>query len=335
MKIFLPFSVQDIGGTSSFAKKFQAGMKQAGHEVFFEFQEDYDLLFLIVQCPLKYLRHAKSRGRKIVQRLDGTYYWTTSGWHFPLYNAKAALIRRWYTDFTIYQSTYSKEAAQRFLGQKKPDPSTTIYNGVDLTTFSPSGPVNNLRANPQQKIFFTASAFRRADQIQPLIAAAEAYRKKYDDNFQLVIAGSFGGRVSETEKDLKKIPYVRLLGKVKNDGLAAYERGADAFVFTHLNPPCPNNIIEALACGLPVCGLNDGAMTEIVNQDKSGKLLGVQGTGFWRQRDFDTESFADNMAFVAKNRQKLGVGARQVAVERFGLEQMIEGYGKAFRSLLK
>src|SRR5215204_1312230 len=107
MKIFLPFQVKDIGGPSTFAKKFQLGMEELGHTVVYDYCNDYDVLFLIVQCPLKYLIDAKRRGKKIVQRLDGTYYWTVSGWKFPLLNAKATYIRHLFTDFTVYQSDFS------------------------------------------------------------------------------------------------------------------------------------------------------------------------------------------------------------------------------------
>ncbi|HSX41731.1 MAG TPA: glycosyltransferase family 4 protein [Candidatus Saccharimonadales bacterium] len=335
MKIFLPFEVKDIGGTSTFAKKFQAGIEKLGHEVFFEFREDYDVLFMIVQCPFKYLRHAKKAGRPIVQRLDGTYYWAVSGWRFPLMNAKAAIIRHFYTNFSIYQSRYSQECANRFLGEKRPDPSTIIFNGADLDIFSPTGPKKNLRDNPTQTIFFTASAFRRRDQIEPLLAACQKYRQFYSKNFKLVLAGNFVGELEGYEKKLARLPYVQLLGKVKNFDLAAYERGADAFLFTHLNPPCPNNIIEAMSCGLPIIGLTDGAMAEIVTSGQNGQLLPVHGTGFWRQRAFDVAAFAANMEAVRVNRLKLAEASRTIAQERFSLEKMTEAYVKAFRSLLK
>jgi len=335
MKIFLPFAVKDIGGTSTFAKKFQAGMKQQGHDVFFEFQEDYDFLFLIVQCPFPYLRHAKKHNRPIVQRLDGTYYWTVSGWRFPFLNAKAALIRHLYTDFSIYQSRYSKECAERFLGKKRTDKSTIIFNGSDLDLFSPTGPQKNLRDFPDQAIFFTASAFRRKDQIYPLLESMQLYRQKYGNKFKLIIAGSFVGELLGFENDLARYPYIELLGKVKNLELSNYERSADVFLFSHLNPPCPNNVIEALSCGLPICGLNDGAMSEIVTNEQNGLLLDVSGNGFWHQRKFNAEKFADNMHKIIISRKIFSSSARLTAQKKFSLEMMVENYLKVFLQLTK
>lgn len=64
MKIFVPYPVKDIGGTSIFARKFQKGMEERGHEVFFEYRPDYDYIFAIVVCYPKYLIQAKLKGKK-------------------------------------------------------------------------------------------------------------------------------------------------------------------------------------------------------------------------------------------------------------------------------
>lgn len=334
MKIFLPFKVKDIGGTSTFARKFKEGMEAAGHEVTFEWTPDYDVLFLIVQCPLKYLLDAKRRGKKIVQRLDGTYYWSVSGWKFPLMNAKAAYIRHFFTDFTIYQSEYSQDCANRFLGRKWHDPSAIIYNGVDLALFNPEGQKKELRDNPSQRVFFTASAFRRRDQIIPVVEGFKAYQKKYDGNSKLVIAGTFSGAIQGLPAALEQEQSVQLVGKVRNSELPLYARAADVFLFTHLNPPCPNNIIESLACGLPICGLADGAMSEIVTPAQNGELLPVHGSGFWTQRRFDPEAFADALHLVL-TRPKYRLMARQAACERFSLSGMVDRYVKSLRSLVE
>lgn len=328
MKIFLPFKVKDIGGTSTFARKFQSGMEAAGHTVVFEPCDDYDVLFLIVQCPLKYVVDAKRRGKKIVQRLDGTYYWTVSGWKFPLMNAKAMYIRHLFTDVTIYQSEYSRECANRFLGKKRHDVHAVIYNGVDLNLFKPEGKRLLTRQKPDQKIFFTASAFRRKDQIEPLLEALKQYAKKYNRNFKFYIAGNFVGEVKDVPLRLKKLKYVHLLGKVSNADLPSYERSADVFLFTHLNPPCPNNIIESLACGLPVCGIQDGAMAEIVPAGKAGELLHLPGTGFWRHREFNAQAFASNIHKILANQKVYATTSKEIAQERFSLSLMIEQYIK-------
>ena len=84
-------------------------MQARGHEVFFEYRPDYDILFLIVQAPFQYLLEATKKKIPIVQRLDGVWYYSVAGWKFPLYNLKAMLIRHFFSDFSVYQSKYSKK----------------------------------------------------------------------------------------------------------------------------------------------------------------------------------------------------------------------------------
>lgn len=334
MKIFLPFAITGIGGTATFAKKFQEGMQRRGHEVFFEPQPDYDVLFLIVQAPFKYLIDAKRRGKPIVQRLDGMWYWSVVKWKYPLYNLKAKIIRHIFADFTIYQSEYSKYCAKRFLGKKHQDPSVTIYNGTDLNVFGSQGPTKeHLQDNPQQKLFFTASAFRRKDQIVPIFQILENYRKKYGSNFKLLVAGTFSGEATQIPHTYQGFKEIVFLGKIENKDLPLYERAVDVFLFTHLNPPCPNNIIEALACGLPVCGVADGAMPEIITGGLNGELTPTDGNAFWRQRHYNKELFADNIQKILSHKNVYSINARGVAESRFSLDTMIENYIDALNQL--
>lgn len=332
MKIFFPFKIRDIGGTTTFAKKFKEGMEQRGHEVFFDYRSDYDVLFMIVQAPFKYLIEAKRKKKRIIQRLDGVHYWSIQGPMYFLFNLKAKIIRHFFCDFTIYQSKYSKYCAEKFLGKKKNDPSAIIYNGVDLNIFSPIGDTINLRDNPKQKIFFTASAFRRENQILPIIEALEIYSKKFDSNFKFLVAGNFTKNITYIQEKYKSFKNIVFLGKINNIDLPKYERTADVFLFTHSNPPCPNNVIESLACGLPICGIADGAMPEIIQDTKIGMLVPATGDAFWLSRKYDTETFAENLDEIIKNQQLFSENARQFAQERFSLDLMIDSYIKVLEN---
>jgi glycosyltransferase involved in cell wall biosynthesis len=326
MKIFLPFKIKGIGGTATFAAKFKGGMEARGHQVFFEEPEDYDVLFLNVQAPFRYLFDAKKKGKKIVQRLDGTYYWSVAGWKYPLFNLKARIIRHFFADFTVYQSHYSKYCAEKFLGKKRKDPSEIICNGVDLDIFSPQGEKQDVRDNPDQKIFFTASAFRREDQITPILEALEVYKSKYTDNFKFLVAGTFSPKISHIPEKWAYFKNIQFIGKIENSDLPTYERAADVFLFTHLNPPCPNNVIEALACGLPICGVADGAMPELIKSKENGLLIAAQGDAFWKGRQYDADSFSDNLDNIMKGKVFCNRESRYDVENRFALDQMINNY---------
>jgi len=287
MKIFLPFKSQATGGSLTFATKFKAGMERRGHEVFFDFRDNYDVVLLIAQGPFPYLLHAKRNKKPIVQRFDAVPYWSVASWKFPLLNAKATYARYLFVDFTVYQSQYSKYCVEKVIGKKPFERATIIHNGVDLQLFSPNGLKRNLRDHPRQKIFLTAEDFRRKEQIVPIIQAFEIYKKKYGENCKLLVAGSFRGEAANVPHEYQDVPDLVFLGRVKNHELPSYERAADIFLHTHLNPACPNNVIEAMACGLPICGVADGSMPELVEVGSNGLLVPTSGDAFWRRRSIE------------------------------------------------
>lgn len=327
MKIFLPFAIQDTGGTSTFAKKFGQALEKAGHEVFYTFRKDYDVLFVIVQCHPKYLLHAKLHKKKIIQRLDGVYYWSVAGWKYPILNFPPSFIHRFFSDFTVYQSKYSKYCADKFLGRRKDTNYSIIYNGVDIDRFTPMGEkIETLRDNPKQHLFITVSKFRRNDQIFPLIEALKIYKNKYTNNFKFLIIGDFTKEVASVPEQFSQFTQLHFLGKIKNEDLPKYQRSADIFLMTHLNPPCPNNIIEAMACGLPICGVNDGAMGELTTSGENSLLISADGDAFWKHRKYDTNQFADNINSIMKNLKSYSRKSRFAAEKNFSLNAMTEKY---------
>jgi glycosyltransferase involved in cell wall biosynthesis len=114
--------------------------------------------------------------------------------------------------------------------------------------------------------------------------------------------------------------------------LPQYERGSDLFLFTHLNPACPNNIIEAMACGLPICGVSDGAMTELVANSVGGLLLPVDGNAFWRRRPYNTALFAKNINELITMKTAFAQKSRVRAVNYFSLEKMLDEYESLFNT---
>lgn len=337
MIIFLPIKTKQTGGSSTFARKLQAGLASLGHSVIFQWSNEYDVLLVNAQCPLRYLAHAKVNRKPIVQRLDGVYYpMTVAGKKYRLANLPMKFIYRYLTDQVIYQSNYSRHCADMFLGENNNGKATVIYNGVDVKVFNPTGETVNLRDNPGQKVFITASRFRRNDQILPLLESFRIYREKYEKNVKLIIIGNFCHPFQPNPGDNFKAwginapKNVQFLGSVNNDQLPVYLHSADAFLFTHLNPPCPNNVLEAMACGLPIVGVADGAMPEICLNGQNAELISAEGDGFWQPRRLDLELFAANMEKVMEKRQIYAEKSREIATSRFKLETMIEKYMRVF-----
>ncbi len=327
MKVFAPITLAATGGTSSFARKFRAGMAARGHAVTFSHEPDYDVLLVIVSCPWRYLLEARRLQRPIFHRLDGVYYPASiAGRLYPLYNARMKIIHRLLADITVYQSVYSQKCVEYFLGKPHSRQQHIIYNGVDTTHFTPSGPVKRLRQAQSEPVFITWSRFRRRDQIEPLLAAFQYYQRHYHPAAQLYILGNFSGTLSALPQRRRHLLQVHFGGPVTHQELPAYARGADVFVLTHLNPPCPNNVIEAMACGLPICGIADGAMPELVRSGYNGQLLETTGDAFRNARQLDPAKVAATMHTVWQQRVTWGKASRQQAEAHFTLPAMIDGY---------
>ncbi len=331
MKILLPITLSPTGGTSSFAKKFQKGMRAKGHEVIFKFTPDYDVLLASPRAPWSILRHAKRNNKPIIHRLDGVYYPSTVAGHkYWLYNLPLRIIRNHYATSIIYQSKFSKETCNTFLGRTS-TPSQIIYNGVDTNHFTPNGAKAPIRKNADQHIFITASRFRREDQIIPLLKSYQYYRNNIQENSKLVIIGNFSKKLKDIPN--QKHPGVDFLGIIPNEDLPSYLRGADVFVFTHQNPPCPNNVIEAMACGLPICGVADGAMPELIQTDQNGIMLPVATTGFKKTRQLNTQNLGKMMDKSIKNKYAFSQQGIQIAKKNYQLTNMIDSYETILKKL--
>lgn len=330
MKICIPFKIKDVGGSSTFVKNFVTQLKQNGIEITHNPKEYADIFFVMSSRPLKEILDAKRRGSKIVQRLDGTYYYRVKGATYPLWNMRMKFIHNYLADFVIYQSEFSKFLCNKFLGTSK-KPWTIIKNGVDTQLFSPQITTYNLRDFSSQKILFTVSQFRHEDMITPLIEAACLLRSRRQD-FKLIIAGDFTSSIDRKINRFKNLPYIQFLGTISNHELPHYEAGADLFLFSNLSA-CPNVVIEALSSGLPVVAFGRGGVNELIDA-QSGIVVPHSQKELYRLKKFDLQTFATGINTVLNNLEYYKKNARQRAVTNYSIETMMEQYIQIFQSLI-
>jgi glycosyltransferase involved in cell wall biosynthesis len=91
-----------------------------------------------------------------------------------------------------------------------------------------------------------------------------------------------------------------------------------------VNAACPNSVIEALACGLPVLAFDTGALPELVNGD-SGRIVPYGGNP-WQLDPPDLDALTEAAMKVLNNQQHYRHGARAQAEAKFGLEKMVDEY---------
>jgi len=93
-----------------------------------------------------------------------------------------------------------------------------------------------------------------------------------------------------------------------------------------VNPPCPNSVIEALACGLPVIGFDTGSLSEIVPGD-AGRLA-AYGANPWKLQKPDISALEHVAVEVLEDQPRFRNAARQQAELRLGLDKMVDEYLK-------
>lgn len=311
-------------------------MAKRGHKVIYKYQPDYDILLVSPSCLWRYLFNAKKHNKPILHRLDGVFYPSTiAGWRYPLFNLQFQTTQLFFTNFTIYQSKYSIHSCKRFLGTKYNDHSALIYNGVNTNQFSPTGKTEQLRENPGQHVFITTGCFRRLDQVLPLIESFNKYRQKYHDNSRLIFIGNYVKKAANIPKKYQRNKHILFMNTVDNNDLPAYLRAADIFLFSMQNSACPNNIIEAMACELPVCGIADGSMPELAISGTTSELLPAKGEAFYYWRKINTTAFARNMNTIMQNRKHYTRASRERAIKHFEAQNMSDEYLAVITSLLK
>jgi glycosyltransferase involved in cell wall biosynthesis len=99
-----------------------------------------------------------------------------------------------------------------------------------------------------------------------------------------------------------------------------------------VNPPCPNSVIEAMACGLPVIGFDSGALKELVSE--SAGCIVPYGANPWKLETPDISALAESAGQVLEKQDQLPLAgtmraaARKRAEAEFSLDKMVDSYLK-------
>ncbi len=334
--------VETMGGVGSFRLKFSAGLQARGIAVTHDINDPRaDFILLLAGTKnLPALLRARKRGIPIIQRLDGINWvqrirWTGFRYHLRAEygNANLALIRRFLASKVIYQSEFTRGWWENWYGKTRV-PNTVIHNAVDLDIYTPhviasviaSGAKQSPppRSSPYRLLLVEGSLAGGLDSgLRWAVTLAENLSKHLPVELLVV------GRVDEARK--KEIlattkANVNFLGFVPREKIPEIDRSAQLYFSAEVNPPCPNAVIEALACGLPVLGFETGSLAELV-PPAAGKTV-PYGGNVWKLEEPNLPALTDAALEILNNLDQYQNAARQHAEENLGLEQMVEKYLK-------
>ena len=231
-------------------------------------------------------------------------------------------IRTKYADRVIYQSEFARDWWQRVRGVYRVS-NTVVYNATDLNLFSPEGSHTPPSAGVQ---LLLVEGNLRGGYEQGLVSAVrlgERLSKIRRDPVQLKVVGNVSSQIQKSWSRKAQIP-IEWVGLVDRGQIPEIDRSADMLFSGDLNPACPNSVIEALACGLPVLSFDTGAIPELVD-DSSGRVVPYGGDP-WQLEDPDIPGLAKGALEILSAGEALRIGARKRATDMFGLERMVDGY---------
>jgi glycosyltransferase involved in cell wall biosynthesis len=324
----------EAGGMASFRLKFEAGLRARGVEVTYDLSAKADATLVIAGTRRLFpLWKARRRGGRIAQRLDGIN-WVhrrrrTGLKHFlraEYGNFVLSFIRANIAGKIIYQSDFSRRWWEDWYGKPRV-PSVTIHNGVDLNMYSPVGRDIIPPYPPYRLLLVEASLGGGYDMgLDNAIALAETLQERHGFPMELMVVGKITDehRAYVNARSRVKIDWA---GSVPRERIPEIDRSAHLFFSADLNAACPNAVIEAMACGLPVAAFDTGALNELVLGD-SGRLAPYGGDP-WKIELPDVPSLAVSAAEILRNPLHFRQAARAQAESALGLDTMVDKYLKA------
>ncbi len=225
-------------------------------------------------------------------------------------------------EFVVYQSAFSKAMADRFLFRRTQD-HAVVFNGVDLEHFRPAEP----REGPLRLLCM--GTLRDEYMLGMVLPVFRAVRRTAD--VELLLVGPMDAiNAKMLEQFLSDEPGhasgVRWLGPVPNAELPRWIQQADILVHPRLGDWCPNVVIEAMACGLPVVCGSWGGTAELV-----GDAGVVVPTRRWSYGEGYVAGLADGVARVLGDLDHYRKAARARAEVEFDIRVIAERYARALR----
>ncbi len=340
--------VEGTGGVASFRLKFEAGLAVRGLDVTNDPDEASDAILVLAGTRhLLPLRRAKRRGTRIVQRLDGVNWvqrvrWTGLRYHVRAEygNAMLAFIRSRFADRVIYQSQFIRKWWEDWYGAARV-PASVILNGVDLQTYSPEGA--HERPSDRVRILLLEGSLKGGLDSGLFHAVALAEKLSASQRVEIVVAGGVdeaaqkrlldGVRTSVRQPSGLKSAIqdsqsdqlcVNFLGILPREQIPFLARSSHFLYSAEVNPPCPNSVIEALACGLPVAGFDTGSLRELVGAE-AGVLVPYGGDP-WKLDQPNVSALVKAVDAILSDQPRFRQTARARAESTLGVGGMVDAY---------
>jgi glycosyltransferase involved in cell wall biosynthesis len=321
-----------MGGPASFQQRLILGLNARGIPIHHEPLADGTRAILINggSHQIIELLRARNRGIRIVQRLNGmnwlhrhihtgVRHWLKSEWN----NFILAFIRRRVADAIIYQSEFSQQWWQRVYGITPAKPTRVVHNAVDLDVYTPQGV--HSRPTDHYRMLMLEAHLRGGHELglKNGVLLAASLAGMCDRPLEFMVVGDVTQTV-RNEVMHGTSARVTWSGVVSPEEVPAIMRSSHLLYSADLNAACPNSVIEALACGLPVISYDTGALAELV-PPQCGAVV-PYGSDYWKLEPPDIPSLATAALPILQRPETFRLSARIHSQKHFGIDKMLDGY---------
>ena len=317
----------DVGGPLVKVKRLRA--------LFPEHLWRYNIVYVLSNTPYLpdfALALLKIRGVPIVHNQNGVFY---PGWYAGNWQAQNRRMARTFhkADYVFFQSEFCQRAAEEYLGHRD-GAGEVLYNAVDTNFYRPPEMVLPLDGRAFRFLLtgkIDEHLFYRIESSLRGLALAVGLGMDVRLDISGWVAPSAQALATALAAELKIADRVRLSGPYTQEQAPVIYQGADAYIMTKHNDPCPNTVLEALASGLPVLYSNTGGV---------GELVGDAGIGLDCVQSWDephapaAQAIAKGMIDIAAKHDDFSRIARIRAVERFDIRAWEQRHTEVFSRLI-
>ena len=198
-----------------------------------------------------------------------------------------------------------------------------VYNGEDLSKFNCK---HDYKFVNKFKIIHIGRFMEVKNHLYLINEIIELLRSGF--KIELFLLGDDNNSIGEECKkrvtDSGFQQYIHFEGV--QDRVQKYLEAADVFVLPSKYEGIPMSIIEAMACGLPIIASNVGGISDMLENNKSGLLIGEKCEGF--------KEAIKELYYDGNKRTKLGMGAYK-ASKKFSVGAMADGYEDVYANILR